>query len=141
MWIAKLKERKFEEAYELMGELSQSNFDKIQERAFLEEDMVYYEFLNFIATNFEDSAKVHYRCSELLCSALNLFPGSYSLGYDHAMLAVEKAPEDYSLLEHILLYYEIPDRLLSRENAIKIASKIRLKYPDNQAAKQVLSVK
>lgn len=138
MWINELKEGKFEDAYRLMGEMNQSNFELIRDKAFQEEDMIYYEFLKFIIANYNDSAEMHYRCSELLCSVLNIFPESYSLGYSHALQAMNKSPEDYSFLEHLLLYYEIPDRLLSKDDAIKIAHKILSKYPDNPAAKQVL---
>lgn len=138
MWINKIKERKFDEAIDLIGSFKEQDFSKLQEYAFIEEDLVYYDFLKFLIAKYSESSQLHYWASELLCTSLNLFSDSYINAYQHTKIAIENAPNDISLLEHSLLFYQLPDKIMSKTEANIVAKKILSIDPSNKAANLVI---
>ncbi|WP_278343214.1 hypothetical protein [Parageobacillus thermoglucosidasius] len=62
-------------------------------------------------------------------------PDAYASALYHAKRAVELSPEDVSLKEHLLLFYEIPEKLISKEEAKAIAQEILKIITDNKMGK------
>ncbi|WP_146130573.1 hypothetical protein [Laceyella sediminis] len=85
-----------------------------------------------------EEATFHCIASHLMSLPLCSIDGAYNVGFYHAKRAVELSPEDASFKEHLLFYHAIPDKLLSDEEAEKIAKSILEMEPDNQTAKKHL---
>lgn len=77
--------------------------------------------------------------SELLALALNVLPGTYPTAYWHARRAVALAPRDISYKEHLLSFHNNPDRLMSDEEARRVAQEVLGDDVANAAATQVLN--
>lgn len=86
----------------------------------------------------EESAERHVAASELLSLALNVFPGAYQTAFFHARRAVALAPEDVSYKEHLLSFHNNPERLLSPEEARRVAQQVLDLDPSNDAGREVL---
>ncbi|BBW96444.1 hypothetical protein ACPVTF_08110 [Geobacillus icigianus] len=88
--------------------------------------------------NNNETAYYHYLASELLSTAFCHLPDAYASALYHAKRAVELSPEDVSLKEHLLLFHDIPEKLISKEEAKAIAQEILKIMPNSEAAKNVL---
>lgn len=86
----------------------------------------------------EGSAARHVAASELLSLALNIFPGAYGMAFFHAVRAVALAPDDVSYKEHLLSFHNHPERLLSPEEARRVAQEVLDLDPANDAGREVL---
>jgi tetratricopeptide (TPR) repeat protein len=87
----------------------------------------------------KESANLHYLASEILVNPLCFLAGAYNAALYHARRAAQLDPNDISIKEYLLLFYNIPDKLISKEEAIEIAREIVNKVPNNKAALDVLS--
>jgi len=83
-----------------------------------------------------ESPYLHYCAAVLMGQALVYVDGAYSAAFFHAQRAMKLAPDDPSYKEYLLLYYYIPDRLLSYEKARRIAESLLIQDPQNSTAKQ-----
>lgn len=92
-----------------------------------------YTFLNFLLME-KETAELHYCAAMLIAQCFVYIEGSYSMGLFHARRSVELAPGDSSYKEYLLLYYSIPDKLLSLEEAIVVAKELEVQDPGNVAA-------
>jgi hypothetical protein len=86
----------------------------------------------------EESADHHFMASTLMATALCHIPGGYATALYHARRAIELNPEDIELWEWLLFFYEIPDSLVSREEAEAIAKKVLVVKPDSNPAQKTL---
>lgn len=111
---------------------------EVMEGAYETEDAKFYEFLIYIIEEHEDSARMHYYASELIMAAFNYISDASHIAFKHARKAIELAPQDLSLKEYILLFYEMPDRLLEKSLAVQYARDILQADPQNQAARQII---
>jgi len=109
----------------------------VLELGFDEESISAYSFVCYLINN-NETAYYHYLASELLSTALCHLPDAYASALYHAKRAVELSPEDVSLKEHLLLFHDIPEKLISKEEAKAIAQEILKIMPNSEAAKNVL---
>lgn len=69
---------------------------------------------------------------------LNHLEGAYQAAFFHAKKAVGLSPNDISYKEYLLLFYEIPEQLLTKEEATDIAKEILEEDPENKVSLFVL---
>ena len=112
--------------------------DLLAEWAFSQQDIRIYTFFADIAAA-EKSWKWHYVASFLLCQPLCSVKGAYFAGLFHALKAVELNPSDSSLKEHVLFYYDVPDRPMSDDKAVEIANALLVQVPDHPSALSVIA--
>jgi hypothetical protein len=86
----------------------------------------------------KDTAELHYIVAEVLATALCHLEGAYSSALCHARRAVELDPTDVSLKEFLLLFHDIPEKLISTEEAKKIAAEVIKEKPDSSSARDIL---
>ncbi len=86
----------------------------------------------------KDTAELHYIAAEVLATALCHLEGAYSSALYHARRAVELDPTDVSLKEFLLLFHDIPEKLISTEEAKKIAAEVVKEKPDSSSARDIL---
>lgn len=86
----------------------------------------------------DESAERHVAASELLSLALNVLPGGYQTAFFHALRAVDLAPDDVSYKEHLLSFHNNPERLLSPDEARRVAQQVLDVDPSNEAGREVL---
>ena len=113
-------------------------YEHLLEGAFSDGNPIYYDFMKFLIETRRDSVELHYYTSELVTTALNFLPNGYEIAFEHAKQAIALAPDDWTLKEYILLFYDIPDKLLSRPLAKQYAEEILKVDKDNIAAKRVV---
>lgn len=87
----------------------------------------------------KESANLHYLASEILVNPLCFLVGAYNAALYHARRAAQLEPNDTSLKEYLLLFYNIPDKLISKEDAVEIAREVVNKIPNSKVALDVLS--
>lgn len=97
-----------------------------------------YGFANYLLFD-KESSELHYLASYLLSMGLNHLEGAYQTAFFHAKRAVELAPHDNSYKEYLLFFYEIPAKLLTKDEATKIAIEILKIDPKNKPALSVLN--
>lgn len=87
----------------------------------------------------ENKAENHMLASEILTLPLCHLTDAYRMGFFHARKALEMEPQNINYIEYLLFFHEIPDRLLSEEEAIIIAKEILLVDPENIAALRIFN--
>ena len=92
-----------------------------------------YTFVIFLLLE-NETAEFHYCAAVLIAQCFVYIEGAYSMGLFHARRCVELAPNDPSYKEYLLSFYGITDRLLSKEEAIEIATQLQQQDPGNIAA-------
>ncbi|MFC7372932.1 hypothetical protein ACFQPF_14845 [Fictibacillus iocasae] len=97
-----------------------------------------YQFVHTLLLE-KETAELHYAASFLLSMALNHLEDAYQTAFVHATRACELAPTQTSYLEHLLYFYELPEPLLSKDQAMEIAARILEYDPNNKAAASVLN--
>ncbi|ULT57395.1 hypothetical protein L1999_02035 [Neobacillus drentensis] len=103
-----------------------------------DEPITPYGFANYLLID-KETSELHYLASFLLSMGLNHLDGVYQTSFFHAKRAVELAPEDISYKEYLLLFFELPEPLLSKDEATKIAKEILKVDPENKAVLLVLN--
>ncbi len=76
---------------------------------------------------------------ELLMSPFCFIEGAYSSAFYYAKQILKLEPNDIGNLEQMLFFYDIPEKLLSQKEAIKIAKKIIEVEKDNELAIRFLN--
>lgn len=112
--------------------------DVILEIGYETESITSYSFICSLLCE-QESANLHYLASEILVNPLCFLVGAYNTALYHARRATQLAPNDISIKEYLLLFYNIPDKLISKEEAIEIAREVVKKIPNSKAALDVLS--
>lgn len=87
------------------------------------ENMIVYSFIcSIICKN--ENAELHNIASRLLSLPLRNIPGAYNSALYHARKAVELDPSNILYKENLLLFYAIPDGLISEAEANCIAQEV-----------------
>ena len=135
-----LEEYKFEELSKLLQNKSKKEVETLLFTiAYDDECLLVYTFINSLIQKHETAA-LHYLASHIMAFALNQLPNGYKIAYYHALKALELSPNDIELKNYILLFYSIPDKLLSREVALDYAKEVYDNDKNNNAARQVLEL-
>jgi tetratricopeptide (TPR) repeat protein len=136
--IACIRSGDMQSAVRLAAELPLDNLnDAILGEAFDHQSLACYGLYVALLLD-EESAARHVAASELLSLALNIFPGAYGMAFFHAVRAVALAPDDVSYKEHLLSFHNNPERLLSPEEAHRVAQEVLDLDPSNDAGQEVL---
>ncbi|WP_058487092.1 hypothetical protein [Defluviitalea phaphyphila] len=104
------------------------------------ENIIVYSFVYNMLCK-EESSELHYIASELLSMPLCHVTGAYNSALFHARRAIELDPNNISYKEYILLFYNLPERLISEYEAKKIAQEVIEKMPNSKAALDILNIK
>jgi hypothetical protein len=134
-----LKFKELEQAFtvmpysEMQDILYQLAYDQVNEEVNL---LVYTFFLSLLLG--QESASIHMSISVLMGTILNHVHNAESVGLFHGLRAAELQPEDIDILEFLLYYNHIPEKLLSDSDAIAFARKVLLKRPESIAAQMTL---
>ncbi|WP_310602848.1 hypothetical protein [Anaerosporobacter sp.] len=110
---------------------------KLDKFAFDSEDVSVYFFVVYLISE-NDNGILHYIAFELLASAYSFISGAYYLAYNHLRRACILEPNNYQYKESMLLFYDVPEKIVSKEQAKKIAKEVLEKMPDSQVARNVL---
>lgn len=137
-FLENIKVGKFEEAKAYIKDMSFEHMhNTLIDLGFKTECVPLYTFVTFLLIE-KETAALHYCAAMLIAQCFVYIEGSYSMGLFHARRSVELAPNDPSYKEYLLLYHNIPDKLIGREEAEKIANALLLQDPCNITARNVL---
>ncbi len=96
-----------------------------------------YGFIWFLI-NENENAEYHSIASVLLSNGINYLPNAYNLALFHARRAVNLSPKNIGHKQFLLFFYNLPERLISESEALKIAKDVLKKYPDDRIALDVI---
>lgn len=102
-----------------------------------EGDISAYGFVCYLITQ-NEQAKYHNLAILLLNGAYSYVPGAYATAFYHAMRVCAIEPGNVDAKEQLLLFHEIPEKLLSDEEARVVATEILRVRPESRAAQLVL---
>ena len=93
----------------------------------------------FVSCLIQCNENVEYHClaSELLNIAFPHLKGAYQTSLYHLRRAIELDPSDLSLVEGLLFFYELPEKLISEEEARNIVDEALKKNPESPIARSV----
>lgn len=74
----------------------------------------------------------------LMSGPLCFYKDAYSVGLFHARKLLALDPNNYKNKEFLLLFHDIPERLIQKEEAIKLAQDILEIEPSNFVAHRIL---
>ncbi|MBN2909209.1 hypothetical protein JQC72_06690 [Polycladomyces sp. WAk] len=130
----------FDKAFDLIIENS-LDFETVKgillEIAFETESLLVLTFTNYLLQKCGD-ARIHLLIAELLVTAFSHFEGAYPSAFYHIKQADLNMKGDVSVKEFLLLFHEIPDKLISEEEAKKIAIDVLKEKPDSIPALRIL---
>lgn len=137
-FLQSVKVGKFEEAKAYIKDMSSEDMhNSLIDLGFKTECVPLYTFVTFLLIE-KETATLHYCAAMLIAQCFVYIEGSYSMGLFHARRSVELAPDDPSYKEYLLLYYNIPDKLLNKEDAEAIANALLSQDPSNITARNIL---
>jgi hypothetical protein len=129
----------FYEARQIMLTLNfQDCHEKIILEAYDSENKAFLKFYEYLVAQAPEDAKLQYAIAEMLTTVFNVLPDGYERAFEHALKAIDLAKDDMSYKEFILLFYNLPRPLLSREMALKFASEILRADSSNMAAREIM---
>lgn len=95
-------------------------YDLIVEINFDDESLTGYGFLTSLLRDGE-SAELHINIASFVTFFLFYIKGAYSVGLHHLRQAIKLDPENIEYQEFLLHFNEIPDHLVSKDEAIQVA--------------------
>lgn len=96
-----------------------------------------YLFVSFLLL-IQESAELHALASDLMSLPYAWMSGAYSVGLVHMEKAIKLSPNDMSYKQAILLFYDIPEQLLSEDKAREYAKEVLEKDPTVSVARNIL---
>ena len=87
----------------------------------------------------QKNAENHYLAFVYLTYIINFYSGAYGLGLYHLRAAISLDPDNIKYKEGLLFLHRIPERIVDKQEAIKVAEEILSKRPDSKKAMQILS--
>ncbi len=132
-----LTKAEFEKAEELLSGLTKAQIKDILRSIACETDsIVVVGFVLYLYERAQDD--FWYDCAvSLLLSPFCYIDGAYSLAFRYAGIVLSHERSEENLVQ-MLFFHEIPEKLLTDEEARKIAEEIIAVNPENEAAKRVL---
>jgi len=101
-------------------------------------NLLVYTFMQKLLSN-NETARLHMSVSRLMGLILNHIDNAESIGLFHGLRAAQLDPDNVDIMEYLLYYNHIPERLLEDEVAIEFAQKIILIRPQSKAAMLTLA--
>ena len=86
----------------------------------------------------QESSRLHSLATALLSHSLCYIEGAYASACYHMRRAVALDPKNVGYKEALLFFHEIPEQLLNKEEAIKLASEVLEKDPGSKAAQDII---
>lgn len=128
----------FTEAKALVDSLNKVEIENYMlELCYESENILYYSFVFDMLKNKETSF-IHYIASIILSQPLCHIEGAYQAAFYHAKKAVELDGGDIELKEYLLFFNDIPDKLLSNQEAKILSEEIINLNPKSEVAKQYI---
>jgi hypothetical protein len=130
----------FEEAKEMANDLSYSELDeKLMETAFKDSSITNYAFIMSLLVE-EEIVELHETAFRLMVVPLNYLDGAYYAALYHARRCVELTDrQDIKYLSNLLFLHQIPDKVVSEEEASDTARRMLALDPDHVIAKEFLN--
>ncbi|MGE0009975.1 MAG: tetratricopeptide repeat protein [Candidatus Babeliales bacterium] len=113
-------------------------YDLIVEINFNDESMVSYCFLASLLHD-NETAELHINAASFLTFFLFHIQGAYNSALYHLRQAIKLDPDNIEYQELLLHFNEIPDRLVSQDEAIAVAKNILKDKSDSSVALRILS--
>jgi len=130
---------KFEELRTTTNEIDYKILKNLlTEIAYDNNNIAVYSFINYLILK-KENAELHSIASDILVQPFGFFKNTYGAALYHAKRAIELAPNNLDYKQQILFFHDIPDRLLSTEEAIIIAKEIIKKRPDSIVANNLVT--
>jgi len=102
-----------------------------------EESICAYSFVCFLMLK-KETKEYHSLASDILIHAFPHLIGGYKTALYHLRQAIKIDPNDIDLEEMLIFFHNVPEKLVSLEEAIKTASRVLEKKPDSNPAKRIL---
>jgi hypothetical protein len=130
----------FEKAKEMTNELSYSELDgKLMETAFKDSSITNYAFIMSLLVE-EEHVALHEMAFRLMVVPLSYLDGAYYAALYHARRCVELTDrQDIKYLSNLLFLHQIPDKVVSEEEAYDTARRMIALDPDHVLAKEFLN--
>jgi hypothetical protein len=130
----------FEKAKEMTNELSYSELDgKLMETAFKDSSITNYAFIMSLLVE-EEHVALHEMAFRLMVVPLSYLDGAYYAALYHARRCVELTDrQDIKYLSNLLFLHQIPDKVVSEEEAYDTARRMLALDPDHVLAKEFLN--
>lgn len=127
----------FKNAYELYHNYTANLEDYLVAAAYETGNLSFYLFSEYLIL-VEDKAYCYYMAAFLLVNAFTYVEGAYYIAFEYIKNAVKKDLDNIGYKEFMLFFYDIPDRLLSYEDAVQVAESILNIDKNNQIAKNIM---
>lgn len=114
----------------------------IERLCYKNRDLSLYTYINYRINKATKSElfELHIIACDILIIYFTYVEGAYSCGLYHAKKAVQLKPDNTEALELLLTFYGLPEQLMNKEEAKKIAKKL-LKINENSIlAKSILAL-
>ncbi|MCT0449651.1 hypothetical protein [Lactococcus lactis] len=136
----KILNGEFKEAKKIIKNISEKEFEQfmMSQPYDTEREISFYFFLIELLGEKEE-AKLHNLASAIMGFGLNWFPGAYNVSMRHLQKAIQLNPENIDYKQGMLLYHDIPDHLLSKEDAIKYAKQVLEVNPSVKVAQDIIN--
>ncbi len=137
LWQNLLEKGFFEELYLETINNSENELDAfLSTYAREKEDICTYVFALFLINRSKD-AKYHSLARMLLNTFFFYLPGAYFAAYSHLLAEIALSPNNITLMEYQLFYYDLPDCVVEPAEANQVSQRILKQDPSNKIAKEV----
>lgn len=131
-------EGNFKKANDISKKMSLNDLEnELLEIAFETDNISIYFFILDLL-NEDANAELHEMASTILSTAYSHVVGSYNLALNHMRKAMYLDPHDITYKEGMLFFYNIPEQLITKAQAIELAKEIIKINPENERAKEIL---
>ena len=102
--------------------------------AFDQPSTLFYAFFSYLIAK-QETAERHFLAAHLMSTALCHLPDGYQVAFYHMKKALVLDPGNVGYKMDLLLFYDIPEQLLSPREARRIAEEILAQEPDHAVAR------
>lgn len=116
----------------------QMQFDTISKVSYKMESMAVYAFLCYMI-GADNNPCYHEMAVDILINTLSFFEGAYTVAFYHTKVLYHAEPNNTEWKTLMLFFHDIPEKLLSEEQALKLAKSIIQVEPENIVARQIIA--